>query len=126
MTDFRQAFYTPVASGTSASLQLQLTDGDDADLAGNVVDEVTLTLFDRATGRILNSRSASNVLNAGGGTLSDSGLLDLDLSPADNAMADAGACTEEHVARLDWTWNGGDDTGTKEMTFTVIRRLAPA
>ncbi len=99
-------------------LTLALTDETDAVLTGGVTT-CTLTLYDKATRSIINSRNAQTILNANGGAIA-AGVLTLTLSDQDNAMVYSAADTEEHVALIEWTWNAGTKKGVKEITFTVI------
>lgn len=59
-----------------------LTDHTGAVISDGAVSAITATLVDASTGTAINSRSAQNVLNANGGTLS-SGVFTLVLSTSD-------------------------------------------
>ncbi len=123
-TSFRQTITSPVVcEKTTTQIELQLTDQDDAALAKASLGTVTLTLYERKTGTILNSRSAQSVLDVNGGTVSSTGLLTLILSNLDNALVSQSPSSEEHVALIEWTWSSGTRFGKKELTFTVMNQL---
>ncbi len=89
---------------------------------------LTLTLYAGTT--VINSRSAVDIKDANGGSLTDAGILTLKLDPADQVIVDtttrAGA-TETHVARFEWTWNDGRArTGVSEYTFKVEKLPSPS
>lgn len=84
---------------------------------------LTLTLYNKATGAIINSRNAQNVKNANNVTVhATSGLVTWSAKPADNPIIDttldAGE-TEEHVALFEWTYNSGADGGKHELSIYV-------
>lgn len=83
------------------------------------LDAVTLTLFVESTGAIINSRTASNIMNAGGGTVhATSGLLTLILSPADMVTMLADKLFETHIAFIEWTYDT-TEKGGQEIAFRV-------
>jgi hypothetical protein len=73
-----------------------------------------LTLYDKNTGTVINSRSASDVLSS----VDASGALALQLHPLDNVILDATRNTEKHRALLYWTWGSGE-AGAHTFEFTV-------
>ena len=86
---------------------------------------LTLTLYDEATGAIINSRDNQNVLNATGVSIDASGLLTWTMDPDDNAIVDTSLApgrTELHVARFDFTWSGGGKTG-RRLILVEVRQL---
>lgn len=100
-----------------------VNEGNVAVIGGTLLDEAgdaiaaaslsafTLTLYDRATDTIINSRNAQSVLNTNGGTLhATSGAFTLTLSSDDNPILStslAAGRTETHIALLEATWSGG-------------------
>jgi hypothetical protein len=122
MTDFRQSITAPVVcEKTTAQLVQTLTDETGATITAGL-STLTLTLYERRTRTILNSRTASNVLNANGGTLT-AGVLTLVLSALDNALVSQDSTREDHVALLEYTWASGAKSGKKEITFTVANQV---
>jgi hypothetical protein len=123
MTDFRQTITSPVVcEKTTCQLTQQLTDESDVNITSAQVSALTLTLYDKKTGAVLNSRSAQSILNTNGGTLSSGGLLTLVLAIADNALNAQAAASEQHVALIEYTWASGLKAGKKEITFTVVNQ----
>lgn len=89
---------------------------------------LTLTLYQDTT--IINSRDAVSVKDANGGTVTTAGVLTMKLDPADQAIVNTSkraGTLEEHVARLDWTWNDGQSrTGRAEYKFKVEKLSSPS
>ena len=120
-TTWQQTITDPesVCEQTTCTLTLTLTDENgDTISTSSPLTACTLTLYDKATGTILNSRDAQSINNANGGTVT-SGVLTLELSYLDNALHNANRATEAHVALIEYTWAGGTKYGKKEITFTV-------
>jgi hypothetical protein len=123
MPDFRQTITNPVVcKKTTSDLTLQLTDEANVNLPSAQVTTLTLTLYEKKTQAILNSRSAQTILSANGGTLASGGLLTLLLSNLDNALTQQTVSSEDHVALIEWTWASGARYGKKEITFSVINQ----
>ena len=118
---YRQALDTPVCEKTTTQISLPLTDENDQLLPPGVLTTVTLTLYDRDSGSIINSRNGVSINGANGGTVSTAGLL-LVLTPADNAFIDATKSREVHIALIQWTWSAGAKSGAKELAFTVFNQ----
>ena len=56
-------------------------------------------------GAAINSRSGTDILNAGPGVVSSAGLLILTLLPADNPIVGPNAdSVERHLLIIEWTW----------------------
>lgn len=124
MASPRQIITTPpLIEKTTAQVELQLTDQDDAALTSAALTTVTLTLYERISGTILNSRSAQDIKDVNGGSISAGGLLTLILSHLDNALVSQARSQEEHVALIEWTWSSGTRYGKKEITFTVLNQV---
>lgn len=83
---------------------------------------LALTLYDRATGAVINSREAQDALNANGVTVSSAGVLAWTLDPADNAVVGEVAVgnVEVHVALFEWTWDSGAKAGRHEVEIAVL------
>src|SRR3990167_5575221 len=97
-------------------------EGEHADIVGEFLDmngdtilkaslsTVKLTLYDRTTLAVINSRNLQNVLDANGGTVDSSGEITMRLNATDNAILDVAdeleaGDIEEHIARFTWGWN---------------------
>lgn len=87
-------------------------------------DTLTLLLYDVATSGVINSRNRVSIRDANGGTLSATGLLTLQLDPADTVIVgtnnSAAGAKERHIALLEWTWGGGAKAGNHEIEMTVV------
>lgn len=110
---------------------------------GNVKDErgkalaaadlttLTLTLIDKSTAQVINSRNAVSVLNANGGTINASGEFEFLLTADDNVIVDTGLddeLEEEHIMRLRWTWIDSSlqtHTGGKDISIWVKQLDTP-
>ncbi len=93
---------------TTGYITLAFTDED-----GTAVtpDSATYTLYNEATGAIINSRDAVSI----------SGLAssyDLELTPDDNVIVDVTKIREAHILMIEWTYNT-DKKGKDEYRFKV-------
>src|SRR5262245_35761022 len=70
------------------------------------VSTIPLTLYDRTTGTIINSRDHVDGKNANGVTIDSGGNLAWTMVPADNAIIGYWD-VEEHVALFEWTLPSG-------------------
>lgn len=123
MTSFRQTITDlEVCEKTTSQLVLQLTDQDDTALTSGQVSSVALTLYEKRSGTVLNSRSAQDINGVNGGSLSAGGVLTLVLSHLDNALVSQVTASEDHVALIEYTWASGARYGKKQVTFTVINQ----
>lgn len=106
---------TAIAEESSAKISGTL---DDLDGTGFKPETLTLTLYDQATGEVINSRDAQSILDANGGTVSSAGAFELTLSPDDNVIVGSGR-RETHVALIAWTWDSGAKEGRAEVHITI-------
>lgn len=83
-----------------------------------ILDSLTLTLWDEATGNAINGRDKQNVLNANGGSF-NSGVFTFVMTPLDTAIVDATKGTENRRITYDAIWNGGDGRKTHDVRFKV-------
>jgi hypothetical protein len=103
--------------GSTQIISASLTDQNGDAIATAGLTTLTATLTVRATGAVINSRSAQDIKNANGGTYAD-GALTLTLAPADSPHAGQ-APVEEHVLLLQWTYNSGTQGGNEEILLRV-------
>ena len=105
----------------------QLVDENGDLLVAASLTTLVLTLYDRATDAIINSRDEQSVLNANGGTIYSSLQTDADgneynfawnSEPADSPIVTAGSETEMHVALFEWTY--GSDAGSHQVYIRVV------
>lgn len=120
--------YRVVDEGESCNIITTLKDlADPAATITNVLT-ITLTLYDKETRSIINSRNAQDINNANNSTFS-SGVLTIELDASDNVISDTGRVPEggleTHVAKVTYTWSDGDTTrtGIENFVFQVRRSL---
>ena len=107
-----------VNEGISAQYIAQLIDHNGSAISGNDLNSLKLTLYDKSTGTILNSRSKQNVLNGNNVTVNSTGYLVWSLSAADNAIV-SNPSGELHAALFEWEWGIPTKSGKKEVLISV-------
>jgi hypothetical protein len=115
--------FGPINERTSARYTATLTDETGAAIDGTALDAATLTFYDQATGTVINSRSAQNVKNTNGVTISAAGELVWTLVPADNAILGTDAM-ETHIALFLFTWGGAGVKACPHQVGIRVRNLA--
>lgn len=97
----------PIAEKTRQRLDFIVRDDDGVVIPGANIDEVKLTLYDEATGAIINSRSAVDVLASGELTVSALGVGVMLFAPLDNVLVGAAPVPSQeiHVAHFDYQWD---------------------
>ncbi len=111
-----------VREACTALYTATLQDETHTAIPGSSLTTLTLTLYDQASGSILNSRNRQNVLNANNVTVTEAGVLAWTMQPADNAIVNlsvAAGARERHVALFEWTWAAGAKAGKYEVFFDV-------
>lgn len=108
-----------VPEQTSALYTATLVDETGAVVPGTSLLTLTLTLYDKTTGGILNSRNAQNVLNANGVTIDANGLVSWTIAPADSLIITNTNDVETHIALFQATWGGGAKALKFEVTLLV-------
>src|SRR5262245_10271429 len=91
---------------TTALYTATLKDELDAGIPVDSLATITLTLYDRATGTIINSRDHVDAKNLNGVAIDSSGNLAWTMAPADNAIVGSYEL-EEHIALFEWTFASG-------------------
>lgn len=97
-------------------------DGDGNALGSGDLTTVAMWLTDKADGTTINSRSNTDILNAGPGTVDGSGNFTLVLAPEDNPFNGNGitdAAEEIHILTIEWTWNSGANKAHMEIWLYV-------
>ncbi len=113
----------PVDEGTTPEYQVNLLDFADVAIPDADLDTLKLTLYDRLTGTIINSRDDQNVLNANDVSVVN-GLLTWQLQPADTAMHNSDREAEIRVALWEWTYSPSTETLLgKHETVMRLRNL---
>lgn len=107
---------------TSGQITFTVVDQAGAAVPLAAVSAIALSLYDRLTGRVLNTRSRQNVLNTNNVTYhATSGLLTWSVQPADNAIVDDRLELETHIAEFSLTWTGGQATHKAALEVTNLR-----
>lgn len=101
---------------------------DELGVSPSSLSSLTLTLYNRATGAILNSVNGKNILNTGGGTYtydapSGVGTVAYQMDPADNQLEVVGAEGEIHVALFRWTYASGAKAGWHRVVLAMVGEL---
>lgn len=109
-----------VLERTSVWVSGVFTDADGDFIPVSSLSTVTLTLYDEGTKTILNSRNAQNVLNNNGVSINSDGVMVWIMVPDDNAILNASAVSERHVALFEWTWGTPARYGKMEIGLQVI------
>jgi hypothetical protein len=99
-----------VVERTSSIYDFTLLDENQDPVPLSVLSSLTLTLYDRQTNTIINSRDAVSVLNVNGGTYANtSGAGTFKFAPADHVIVGTGS-VETHIALFDAIWDGPGQT----------------
>lgn len=122
-TPFLTTISAEVAEKVTVRITGTIKDHTDTAIPAASLSTLTLTLYEKKSGTIINTRSAANVLNTGGGTVTSGGVLTMVLDPADNALVTQAPATEVHVALFEWTYNSGAAAGRALVEFTVSNFL---
>lgn len=96
-----------------------LIDDNGTAVPGTSLTTITLTVYDKSTGNILNNRNDQNVLNQNNVTIDSNGLLEWIVQPEDLAIVNTNHANEIHVALFEWTWQSGTRSGKHEMELIV-------
>lgn len=121
-----------VQQGESCDVVVTFKDMSGAAIAKASLLSLVATLYDESTSEIINSRNATSVLDANGGTVASDGTLTLRLQPADATIVASSSVAvgeaETHVLRIDWTWSDGvlTRTGREEWSILVERIASPS
>lgn len=93
-----------VLEGTSGTFTATLVDETGATVSSADLTTATLTLFDEATGTIINSRDGQDVLNAHDVTISTAGALSWAFTADDTLIINDARAEEVHRALWTFTW----------------------
>lgn len=86
---------------------------------GTALTTLTLTLYDKATGTIINSRNAQDVNGTNGVALTATGGLTWTIAYADTAMVGTKEI-ERHVGVFVGTWSSGTKKFVHEVEMDVV------
>jgi len=96
-----------------------VVDENDVGLDVAVITAIKMTLYDKKTSDIINSRDAQDIKNANNVTISSVGALVWTVQVLDNIIVTATEVLEHHVALIEWTWNVGNNSGHDEIDIFV-------
>jgi len=99
---------------------MQLQDENGSPVGSSSLTSITLTLYDKYTGEMLNNRNEQNILNANGVTIDTDGFISWLMDPADNRIVNAEGRPEDHVALFEWSWASGTKKGNAELILQVL------
>ena len=114
---------TPIAENASARFTGVLKDEGGSTIPAASLTTLTLTIYDQATGAVINSRNDVSILNANGGVVDGSGNLVMQFDPADNAIQDATKILEPHIWLFEWSWLSGARAGRQEVLVKVLNMV---
>lgn len=115
----KTVFNDEIAEKTTVKLGGSVKDEGGNLLGSGALTTLTLTLYDKASGSIINNRSAQDVLNQNGVTVDGSGAFTFTMTPADNPILNDTLEKEIHVALFQWTWAVGAKAGKYEIYLTI-------
>jgi hypothetical protein len=117
----RTVWPEPLPEESSIELVLDgLEDQDGQPLDPSLITAVTLTLYDRVSGAVINGWQDRTILNANGGALSLEGRLSVHLGPPDMRILDDTRASEDRVALIHYEWNSGQDARNHEIHFALL------
>jgi hypothetical protein len=90
--------------GEGSRLTAAFYDHSGAQLDGQSIVELELSLQNEADGAIINNRENANILNEEGGTVAADGTLTMKFSGLDNAIILRSDYEEPHIATIQWSW----------------------
>lgn len=118
-----ERYQVPLFAGDTDILTLPVTHGNGGSNVLLVeISSLTLSLTDRATGGIVNSRNAQNVLNTNNVMVSD-GSIEWQVQALDTEMVTAGSAREVHIAVLDMTLTDGQER-TAQIKLVCDKRTS--
>ena len=103
----------------SRILTTTLTDKDGVAITAGALSYLKLTLWEKNSGAIINSRDGQSILNVNGGALSGSGVLTLKLGPLDNAIVGTLNYETHRGVILAKLSSGDQDEEPKAFEYTV-------
>lgn len=119
--------YDTITEGSSGLYTATLATPGGTAVTAVMLTALSLTLYDKETGAIVNSRDAQDVLNKGNVTIDAEGEIAWSIQPADTVILDATKEKETRVALFHATWNTGSETGEHRWEYTFqVDKLGPA
>src|SRR5688572_18213959 len=107
MSHTRTVISDPVAEGTTPLLEATFTSDGVTPVS---VETALLRLYDMRTNTVINGHEATNLM-----PYITSGQLAYWLASGDTIIVNDNSSREAHVARINYTWNGGTRRGIHEI-----------
>jgi hypothetical protein len=111
------AFTVEFNEQTTPTVSLDLVEANAAQntpILLTYISSLTHTLYDKATGSIINGRDDQDCLNDNNVTVDDTGRMVIVYQPEDTTLQVAGNDKEEHVSLFECTYDTGTG-GTKKL-----------
>lgn len=108
--------------GTTPIVDFTFKDQNDV---GFKPSAVVLTVYNQATGAIVNGRDAQNVVDLNGVTIQANGVTEWRLTTDDTVIVDDTLRVETHVALFEYSWSAGAMKGKHEILLPIrnLRRV---
>jgi len=100
--------------------EFDLVDEDDLPVTQAAIEALTLTLYDKLTLAIINTRQDQNVLNTNDVTIDSNGHVVWSVQALDNPLLDRTREQEQHIAEWRWEYDAGKN-GNMQHSFIVHR-----
>jgi hypothetical protein len=107
---------------TTPTISAYLADEDDAAISKSSVLTLKLTLYNKTTKVIINSRADLDALDANGVTVTEDSngtLVEWEMEVDDTAVLGTRG-EEEHRAVFEWTWGSPVKTGRHIIDMTIV------
>lgn len=111
---------------TTARYTATLLDENQDPIDGNALDSLTLTAYDVRSGLAIGDRTAQDVLNKNGVTVSAAGELEWIMTPADNAIIGTGKRDEQKAGMFVAAWGGSGEKQCRHEFKWTVRNLLKA
>ena len=108
-----------INEATTGRYTATMYDETGAVIDGTALTTLTLTLYDKKTGTVINSRNALNALNANGVAVTSAGALTWTIAKEDTIVVGT-AQMEWHVAVFSGTWSSGAKRFVHEIEMRVV------
>jgi len=109
---------TSILERTTVVYEADIQDETGTGIPAASLTTLTLTLYDLASGNIINGRNDTSILNLSIGTVDIAGSLQVVFAPEDMAFVGTGT-SETHVALFEFSYNSGRQ-GKHRAFFTVV------
>lgn len=115
-------FTTPVSARSTVVYTAQLVDQNGNGIPASSLTSLTLSLFDKGSGAVINNIQDVNILNTGRGVIDANGNLTITFSSADTIIIGtpfSGALQYRSMVIM-WTYNSGASNGRRQVDFSIM------